>query len=190
MKRMTMLLLLVSAMPVGCSQSIESPAPGISGVTQYEFNPNPGEIRPKLHNWVVELSKADSASNRYDIIQVTRPTEDDPAAGQATTTVLIDDRMIVPNPNGTIHFTLHVGDAEPTQNMNAPGNIGHPIIFSGRGTGKGVSNWIVLPGSEIDRVAPTEQGTSLSDGKLRLIQFVVRNADGEKYRAEVILRRR
>jgi len=184
------MFLLLSAMLVGCSRRVESPEPDASGITEYKLEPNPQEISPKMYNWEVMLTKADSKNGSYEIIQLTQPMKEDLQASQAATKVLIDGEMIVPNQDGIIHFKLHVGDTKPAENMNAPGNIGHPIIFSGRGTGKGSSNWIVLPGSEVGQVTPSGQGTLLSEGKLSLIQFVVSNADGETFLADVMLRRK
>jgi hypothetical protein len=169
--------------------SVEPPASGVSGVVEYRFEPAPRKISSKLHNWEVVLSKADAMGNRYDIIQVTRPIEENLTAPPATTNVLIDEKMIVPNEDGNIRFTLHAGDKWPAKNMNAPGNIGHPIIFSGVGTGIGASSWIVLPGANVGQVTPAKR-TRLSEGKLTLIQFVVSNADGERFETDVILRRK
>ena len=98
--------------------------------------------------------------------------------------------MIAPNANGVVDFMLHVGEKEPKPNMNGQGNIGLPIIFSGKGTGKGESNWIVLPGSKIDQVDPSGKGTQMSGGSLRIIRFLVTKGDGEKNGADVILRRK
>ena len=189
MNRM-ILFLLLSAMFLGCSRRPESPEPNISGITEYKLESNPQEISPKMYNWEVLLTKEDSKNRSYEIIQTIRPMEESLTENRATTNILIDKKMIVPNQEGNIHFKLYIGDREPTQNMNGPGNIGHPIIFSGRGTGKGASSWIVLPGSKVGQVTPSDKGTPLSEGKLNLIQFVVSNANGEEFQADVILRRK
>ena len=81
-------------------------------------------------------------------------------------------------------------DEQPKPNMPGPGRIGEPIIFSGRGTGKGQSNWIYLPGSKLDNVVSSIKGTQMSDRKLNLIQFIVTKADGEKFQRDVVLRRK
>ena len=165
-----------------------------SGILSYTFDPNPQEIKPKLYNWEVRLSASDSTNGAYEIIQVSQPVGG--GATPATTNVLIGvsqmshKEMIVTNGSGKIDFMLHVGDKEPTRNMNGQGNLGLPLIFSGKGTGKGESDWIVVPGYKIDRVIPSEKGTQMVEGKLRLIQFVVSNTQGENIQAEVILRRR
>ena len=98
--------------------------------------------------------------------------------------------MIVPNQDGLIDFKLYIGEKQPKPNMPGPGSMGEPIIFSGRGTGKGESNWIYLPGSKVDNVIPAVKGTGMSDGKLNLIQFIVTKADGEKVQTDVVLRRK
>ena len=74
--------------------------------------------------------------------------------------------------------------------MGRRGHVGVPIIFSGRGTGRGESNWIILPGSKIEQVVPTPKGTRLSGGRLGLIQFTVSDDRGEQYQVEVVLRRK
>ena len=74
--------------------------------------------------------------------------------------------------------------------MGRQGNMGQPIIFSGRGTGKGESNWIVLPGTKLDRVVPAAKGIQLRDGKLDLLRFIVINESGEEFRVDVMLRRK
>jgi hypothetical protein len=98
--------------------------------------------------------------------------------------------MIVADQDGIVPFRLYVGDKEPTRNTNGPGNIGQPIVFSGNGTGKGASSWIVLPGARVDRVTPSRKGTRLSNGRLSLIQYIVTNDRGERFQADVVLRRR
>jgi len=48
--------------------------PDFSGIVSYVFEPNPQEIKPKMYNWEVTLSKSDSQSGAYEIVQITRPT--------------------------------------------------------------------------------------------------------------------
>ena len=98
--------------------------------------------------------------------------------------------MIVTNQDGIIDFKVYIGEKQPKPNMPGPGSMGEPIIFSGRGTGKGQSNWIYLPGSKLDNVVSSIKGTQMSDGKLNLIQFIVTKADGEKFQRDVVLRRK
>ena len=74
--------------------------------------------------------------------------------------------------------------------MGRWGNIGQPIIFSGRGTGKSESNWIVLPGTKVEHVVPAAKGIQLRDGRLNLLQFIVINDSGEEFRADAMLRRK
>jgi len=111
-------------------------------------------------------------------------------AADGKSTVLVDSKVIMPNQDGIIDFKLYVGDKEPKQNMGRRGNIGQPIIFSGIGTGNAQSGWIVLLGAKVDQVVPSGKGTRLSNGILSLIQFTVTNAAGEKFQADVILRRK
>ena len=98
--------------------------------------------------------------------------------------------MIVANEDGNVHFKLYIGEKQPKPNIPVPGSMGEPILFSGRGTGKGASNWIYLPGSKVDRVIPSVKGTRMSDGKLNLIEFIVTKTDGEKFQTDVVLRRK
>jgi hypothetical protein len=163
-----------------------------SGIVEYVFepNPNPREIKPRMYNWEVRLNAADSRNGPYEIVQITRPLTAATKARKTETEILVDAGMIVGNQDGIIPFRLHVGDKEPSKNMNGPGNIGQPIVFSGKGTGKGASSWIVLPGARVDRVTPSGKGTRLSNGRLSLIQYIVTNDRGEKFQADVVLRRK
>lgn len=166
-----------------------------NGIIDYKLEPNPQEIEPKMFNWEIMLNAADSTNGTYQIIQISKPLNENARAGETKTKVLIDQDMdreptIARDRRGLIHFMLHIGDKEPTQNMNGPGQIGLPIIFSGKGTGKAQSSWIVLPGRRLDHVAPSGKGTQMSGGQLRLIQFTVVNTGGEKFQTEVILRRK
>jgi hypothetical protein len=167
----------------------------ISGIIEYVFDAHPQEIKPKMYNWEVRLNTADSTNGIYEIIQITRPLDVN-GENPVTTNVLIGvspmsrTEMIVPNEEGIIDFKLYVGDKEPKQNMDAPGNIGQPIIFSGKGTGKAGVDWIVLPGSKVEKITPSDKGTMLTGGRLTIIQFVVTNDSGQKFQADVMLRRR
>jgi hypothetical protein len=183
-------LVVLLAVSLGDSFAAKSAETNFSGITEYVFEPNSQEISPKMYNWEVKLSKVDSQNGAYEIVQMTKPRKADSKPVDTATTVLIDSKMIVPNQDGIINFKLYVGDKEPKQNMGRRGNVGQPIIFSGRGTGKGESTWIVLPGTKVDQVAPSVKGTQLSNGKLNLIQFVVTNDGGEKFQADVIFRRK
>ncbi len=167
------------------------PSPGatVSGVTDYTFEPVPREITPKMYNWEVILTGADSTNGSYEIVQINQHLSEG-GTNPATTNVLIDSGMVVPSAAGIIHFKLHVGDKEPKQNMNGPGRLGQPISFSGIGTGKGASNWIVLQGPTVDRVAASGKGTELADGKLVLIRFDLTDTSGEKIQTVVMLRRK
>lgn len=183
-------LVVLLAVSLGDSFAAKSAETNFSGITEYVFEPNPQEISPKMYNWEVKLSKVDSQNGAYEIVQMTKPRKADSKPVDTATTVLIDSKMIVPNQDGIINFKLYVGDKEPKQNMGRRGNVGQPIIFSGRGTGKGESTWIVLPGTKVDQVTPSVKGAQLSNGKLNLIQFVVTNDGGEKFQADVIFRRK
>ena len=183
-------LVVLLAGSLGNSFAAKSAETNFSGITEYVFEPNPREISPKMYNWEIKLSKVDSQNGVYEILQITKPRKADSKLVEAATMVLIDSKMIVPNQDGMINFKLYVGDKEPKQNMGRQGNIGQPIIFSGRGTGKGESTWIVLPGNKVDQVTPSVKGAQLSNGKLNLIQFVVTNDGGEKFQADVIFRRK
>ena len=104
-------------------------------------------------------------------------------------TVIVDSNIIIPDQDGFIDFRLHVGDAQPKQNMGRRGDGGEPIIFSGIGTAKAESGWIVLPGEHIDQMLPAPRGTPLKRGKLDLIQINFHNDHGDKFRADLFLRR-
>lgn len=184
------MLVALLAIGLGSPFAVNSAETNFSGIIEYVFEPNPQEINPKMYNWEVRLNEVDSRNGTYEIVQITKPRKTDPKAADSAPKVLVESKMIVPNQDGIIDFKLYVGDKEPKQNMGRRGNIGHPIIFSGRGTGKAESSWIVLPGTQVDRVAPSGKGTQLSDGRLSLIQFIVTNDGGEKFQADVILRRK
>jgi hypothetical protein len=172
-------------------QAAGTPDTTFSGIVEYVFapNPNPREIQPRMYNWEVRLSAADSRKGPYEIVQLTRALTAAGKAPQPEMSVLVDAGMIVANQDGVIPFELRVGDKEPTRNMGRQGNIGQPVVFSGKGTGKGASGWIVLPGTRVERVTPSSKGTRLSNGRLEFIQFIVTNDRGEKFQADVVLRR-
>jgi len=174
---------LAAASPVNSEES------GFSGISEYSFEPNPQEIKPKMYNWEIKLNRSDSRNGTYEIAQITRLKSDSTAA-DGKSTVLVDSKVIVPNQDGIIDFKLYVGDKEPKQNMGRRGNIGQPIIFSGVGTGNAQSGWIVLLGAKVDQVVPSSKGTRLSNGGLSLIQFTVTNDRGETFQDDVILRRK
>ena len=183
--RLPMLVVLL-AISLGSTGTVRSAQTIISGIVDYVYEPNPQQIKPKMYNWQIQLNPADSRNGSYEIIQVTWSGKANP---KATTTVLIDSKMIVPNRDGIIAFSLNVGDKEPKQNMGRRGHSGQPIIFSGRGTGKAASNWMVLPGTKVDRVVPSPKGAQLRDGKLDLLRLIVSNESGEEFRVDVMLRR-
>jgi hypothetical protein len=182
-------LVVLLSIVLGSPFAAQSTETNISGIADYKFDSSPQEIKPKMYNWEITLGAADSTNGIYEIIQITRRLDIN-GEDRSTTNVLIDSKMIVPNEDGIIHFKLYVGDKEPKQNMNGPGKIGQPIIFSGIGTGKGASDWIVLSGSKVDQVVPSDKGTQLTDGRLNIIQFIVTDDTGEKFQADVILRRK
>lgn len=158
----------------------------LSGIIDYKFAPKPQEITPKLHNWEIRLNKADSRRGTYQIVQITAPEK--PARGESSTTIVVDSNIIVPDQDGIIDFQLHIGDAQPKENMGRRGDGGEPIIFSGIGTAKAESGWIVMPGEHIDEMSPAPKGTLLKKGKLDLIQIYLHNDHGDKFRADVFLR--
>lgn len=183
------------AIVLGSPFAVKSAETNISGIIEYVFEPNPQEVKPKMYNWEIRFNAADSTNGTYEIVQITRPLNIN-GGNRGTTNILIGvspmshKEMIVPNEHGIIDFNLYVGEKEPKQNMNEPGNIGQPIIFSGKGTGKAGSDWIVLPGSKVDKVTPSGKGTRVSDGSLSIIQFIVTNDAGQKFQADVMLRRK
>jgi hypothetical protein len=187
--RWSMVIALL-AMCLGSQIVAQSAETNINGIVEYIYEWNPQEIKPKMYNWEVMLSAADSRNGTYEIVQITKPVKADSKAAGSAPNVLIESKVITLNQDGIIDFKLYVGDKEPKQNMGRRGNIGQPIVFSGRGTGNAASNWIVLPGTKVDRVVPFGKGTQLSDGRLSLIQFIVTNDSGEKFQADVILRRK
>ncbi len=165
----------------------------VSGIADYKFNPNPQEPTEEMYNWEVKLGVADSTNGTYEIVQITKPIKPGAETSDTITKVLIDrdmtdGAMIGTNEDGMIDFKLHIGDKEPTQNMNGRGKIGEPIIFSG--AGKGESSGIVLPGFKVDETTPSDKGTKLVDGKLNLIRYVVTNDGGDKFQVDVMLCRK
>ena len=162
----------------------------ISGIVSYLYEPNPGEIKPKLYNWEIRLNQADSHAGAYEIVQIARSSRAGGKAPDVAPQVLVESNLITPGQDGAIHFNLYVGDKTPKENMGQRGHSGQPIIFSGVGTGKAASSWIVFPGATIERVVPSPGGTRLLDGRLSLIQFIVSNDRGEQFQTEVVVRRK
>ena len=183
------LVLALLAAGTGHPFAVTSAEVEFSGITSYVFESNPQEITPKMYNWRVTLSKSDSAGGVYEIVQITRPKRADSKA-DPTPNVLVDAKMIAVNQDGVVDFNLYVGDRAPKANMGLRGRAGEPIIFSGKGTGKAESNWIVLPGPKIEQAVPATQGAPMSDGQLRLIQFTVNDDRGEQFQVDVVLRRK
>jgi len=184
------LLLVVLAAGVAHSDATMSAEVDFSGIVSYVFEPNPQEIKPKMYNWEIALSKSDSRDGVYEIVQITHPTGPNSKALDPAPNVLVESKMIVANQDGFVDFNLYVGDKAPKDNMGRRGQAGEPIIFSGRGTGKSESNWIILPGSKIKQIVATTKGTQLSDGRLGLIQFTVSDDHGEQFQVDVVLRRK
>jgi hypothetical protein len=184
------MLVVLLASGLGSSFVEKSAGADFSGIVEYAFEPNPQAIKPKMYNWEIKLNGADSRKGLYEIVQITKPGKPGAKAADTAPDVLVESRMITPNREGIIDFNLYVGDREPKQNMGRRGNCGQPIIFSGKGTGKGASSWIILPGAKVDRVVPSGKGTRLSGGELSLIRFRVINDRGEPFQADVVLRRK
>jgi len=161
----------------------------VSGIVSYVFEANPKEIKPKMYNWEVKLSPADSRS-AYEIVQTTRSIGAGASGAEPVTNVLVESKAIVPASDSAITFNLYIGDKAPKENMGRRGNSGEPIIFSGRGTGTGASSWIVFPGAKIARATPSVAGTPMSDGNLLLIRFLVSDDHGGQSQTDVILRRK
>lgn len=162
----------------------------VSGIVSYVYEPNPSDIKPKMYNWEVRLSREDSRGGPYEIVQITRPTKAKATAADSVSQELVESRVITPGQDGTVAFHLYVGDKAPKENMGRRGRSGQPIIFSGIGTGSAASSWIVFAGAQIERVVPSPAGTRLRDGTLRLIQFIVRDERGEQSETDVVLRRK
>jgi len=162
----------------------------VSGIVSYRYEPNPSEIKPKMYNWEISLTPADSHTGAYEIIQMTRPTRPNTKAPDVDSSVLVESKVIAAGQDGAVHFNLYVGDKTPKENMGRRGHSGQPIIFSGIGTGNSASSWIVFPCAKIERAVPFPKGTQLSNGALSLIQFIVSDDRGEQFQTDVVLRRR
>jgi hypothetical protein len=162
----------------------------VSGIVSYLYEPNPSEIKPKMYNWEITLNQADSHNGAYEIIQMTRPTGATAKAADVVPQVLVESKVITPGQDGVVRFNLYVGDKTPKENMGRRGHSGQPIIFSGIGTGSSASSWIVFPGARIERAVPSPRGTPLVNGKLSLIQFIVKDDRGEQFQTDVILVRK
>jgi hypothetical protein len=184
------ILLALVAGAFSSALAAQSEDSNFSGIIEYVFDPNPQGITSKVYNWEIKLNSIDSRIGSYEIVEITKPLRTQPSGRDSAPRVLIENRMIVPSQDGTIHFKLYIGEKEPKPNMPGPGSLGEPIIFSGRGTGKGASTWIYLPGSKFESVTPSLKGTRMSDGELHLIQFIVTRDDGEKSQTHVVLRRK
>jgi len=162
----------------------------VSGIVSYRYEPNPREIKPKMYNWEIRLSQADSDAGTYEIVQITRPRNTNLKTADVVPHVLVESKAIKPGQDGAVRFNLYVGDKTPRQNMGKRGNSGEPLIFSGIGTGTGASSWIVFPGATIDRVVPSPAETRLVDGRLSLIQYIVSDDRGEQFQTDLVLRRK
>ena len=178
------------AAPLGTVFALQSAQTDVSGIVGYAYEPNPREIKPKMYNWEVRLSQADSHTGTYEIVQVTRPAGPTAKPVDGVSQVLVESKAITPGQDGAVHFNLYVGDKVPKENMGRRGHSGQPIIFSGIGTANGASSWIVFPGAKIERAAPSPSGTRLRDGTLSLIQFIVSDDRGQRFQADVVLRRK
>src|SRR5262245_10001072 len=181
------ILLPLLAAGISSSLAAQPAETSFSGISEYVFDPNPQEITPKVYNWEIKLNSIDSRTGSYEIVQITKPLRAHTNGRDSALSVLIETQMIVPNQDGLIDFKLYIGEKQPKPNMPRPGSMGEPIIFSGRGTGKGESNWIYLPGSKVDNVIPSVKGTRMSDGKLNLIKFIVTIAYGEMVKSDVLV---
>jgi hypothetical protein len=170
---------------LGCVQ--HAAAEETNGIIGFSRCPNPQPITPRKWNWEVKLDKNSSKQHRYQLVQ---KTESLPRQGQQpgkrTTRILIDTASIVASQRGAIHFKIHTGDERPAPNMNGE-NIGLGLSFSGIGTGKGASNWIVLPGTKILDVSVFEKG-SLQGGVIKFLEFQSQTSNGEKYGSTVSLK--
>jgi len=81
-----------------------------SGIVSYLFEPNPTQVKPKMYNWEVWLSKADSQLGSFEIIQLTRPTNTKSNVAAVVPQVLVDSKVLVTGPDGSVHFKLFIGD--------------------------------------------------------------------------------
>ncbi len=188
---MALLVASVLATPFNgsCAQS------GVSGIVAYSADRNPQDLQPTTHNWEIRLDASDSTNGFYEIVQIDRHL-DPGAEPRSTTNVLIglspmsQKPLIVPNGNGVIDFKLSIGSKTPESDRNAPRNTGQPLVFSGVGTGKAVSDWVVLPGSKVTKVTPSGKGTKLSNGNLSIVQFLATNDSGAKFQTDVLLQRK
>lgn len=191
-----MALLVASVLATPFNGSCAQPV--VSGIVEYFSDSNPQTIQPTTHNWEIRLDASDSTNGLYEIVQIDRHL-DPGAEPRSTTNVLIglspmsQKPLIVPNGNGVIDFKLCIGNKKPESDRNAPRNTGHtgqPLVFSGVGTGKAVSDWVVLPGSKVTKVTPSGKETKLSDGRLSIIQFLATSDSGSKFQTEVLLQRK
>lgn len=187
--RMLLVSALASTLSGLSALSAQTASSSVSGIVSYVFEANPKEIKPKMYNWEVKLNPADSKSGTYEIAQITRPIGVAASGAEPVTNILIESKAIMPASDGAIDFNLYIGDKTPKENMGRRGNSGEPIIFSGRGTGTGASSWIVFPGATIARATPSVVGTTMSDGKLLLIRFLVSDDHGGQFQTDVVLRR-
>jgi hypothetical protein len=160
----------------------------VSGITDYVFDAAPQTVARKMFNWEVTLSAADSKKWGYEVVQVNHFLSAE-AKIRDTTNVLVDSKMLAPNPTGIVHFALCVGSKEPRPNVGGPDQIGEPIVYAGLGTTKVQSDWITLPGTQINRAAPSGKGTELVNGQLKMMEYEVTNKDGQKVQTAVIFRR-
>ncbi len=168
--------------------ALQAAGAAVSGITDFAFDAAPQAVTRKMYNWEITLSAADSKKGKYEIVQVNHYLSADGKTPD-TTNVLIDSAMVSSSPSAIVHFAVAAGDKQPKQNMGAPGQIGEPIVYLGLGTTKVSSDWITLPGTQIDRAAPSGKGTELVDGALTMIEFDVTDKDGQKVQSKVMLRR-
>jgi len=178
------------AAQLGSALASPSAQSEVSGIVSYRYEPDPREIKPKMYNWEIRLSPADSQGAAYEIIQITRPTKTSANAADVSSQVLVESKVITSGQDGAVDFNLYVGDKTPKENMGRRGRSGQPIIFSGIGTGNSASSWIVFAGAQVERVVPSLQVAKLLDGTLRLILFVVSDERGEQFQTDVVLRRK
>jgi hypothetical protein len=167
--------------------TIISAQTNMSGIVKYFLDPNPEEFGSTMYNWEVVLNALDSRNGPYAIVRIDKLLRGKPKALETAPERIIDSDMIAQGNDGIIAFKLGIGMKESKNIPDGSGNAAQPIVFSGKGSGKGESSWINFPGSNVKQVVPSDAGTVLSGGRLLLMRFIVSDNDGAEIESDVVL---
>lgn len=118
-RRFAPLLFVLGLSGVAAAPSAQT---DFSGIVSYVYEANPQGIKPKMYNWEIRLSTADSRNGVYEIVQINKRLQPGATAVDTTPNVIVDSKLVAVGPDGSIAFALYVGDKVPKENMGRRGN--------------------------------------------------------------------